>query len=312
VDLVLSNEQQQVAELARQAFAEAPVGARDLRGVRNLLARTELDDVLASAEPQSRLLQVLIVEQAGAAVVDCNVSALFAGARVGWRSETAAPPVVAVLAGPATWARFPSDLDAAAVRTGGGVHVHRVRDVESQQQTWGDPFGQLVLGEQIVDERDDGTDLVAWYRCLSAAEAVGAAGAALDLTWRYVGQREQFGARLIDRQVVRHQLGELEMELNAARLLVYEGAWLAGQPYAGALAAAGVTALASALVPTLHRLTGAIGFTLEYPLARLTGRVRGVSRELGSSRRLFREVARERRALGAQEVPADAIGHPSQ
>ena len=87
------------------------------------------------------------------------------------------------------------------------------------------------------------------------------------------------------------------MELNAARLIVYEAAWLAPNAYQAALAAAAVSALSCRLVPTLHRLTGAIGLTVEYPLARYTGRLRSVARELGSPPQLFREAARFRRSL---------------
>jgi hypothetical protein len=299
MDLVLTPAQRAVGDLARKIFTE-PRARSGISVVRGLLARSGLDALLGSAGSANQLLQALIAEAAGGAVLECSFSGLAVGAslRPGW--------VVAVMAGPARWARFPADIDHVAVRQGETVTLHRVGAVQATQVRWGDPFGEIVLGE-VTD--GGGDDVLAWSRFMSAAEAVGAAAEALELTWRYMAHRQQFGARLVDRQVVRHRLGEIEIELNAARLLVYEAAWLAPHPYPAALAAAAVSALSRGLVPTLHRLTGAIGLTAEYPLARYTGRVRSVARELGSPEQLCREIAQLRRRL-IRPSGAETSSHP--
>jgi hypothetical protein len=287
MDLLLTPEQRAVSDLAQRIFAES-AGLREISEVRELLASSGLDALFGGTEPPNRLLQTLIAEQAGGAVLDCNLGGLVVGASLQPGS------VAAVLPGPGRWARFPADLDLVAVGTADAVTLHRIRAIETIQHRWGDPFGEIALGEAI-ETVDAG--FLSWYRCVIAAEGVGAASKALELTWRYVTDRQQFGARLVDRQIVRHRLGELEMELNAARLIVYEAAWLAPNAYQAAMAAAAVSALSCRLVPALHRLTGAIGLTVEYPLARYTGRLRSVARELGSPSQLFREAARFRRSL---------------
>jgi len=97
---------------------------------------------------------------------------------------------------------------------------------------------------------------------LLAAEAVGAAAAALERTVGYVGTREQFGRAIGSFQAVKHRLADLYVQVQAARSAAYYAAW---DP-----ASAGGLALAQAL-ETLRitaaetvQLHGGIGFTWEH------------------------------------------------
>jgi acyl-CoA dehydrogenase len=62
-------------------------------------------------------------------------------------------------------------------------------------------------------------------RIVLAAQAVGEASRAIELTLEWVKSRSAFGGPLWDKQVVRHRLAERLCEVEAARALVYNTAW---------------------------------------------------------------------------------------
>lgn len=57
-----------------------------------------------------------------------------------------------------------------------------------------------------------------------AAQCLGAARAAFDLSCQYVKERKSFGDTLIKHQAIQFQLAEMKTELEAARLLTYQAA----------------------------------------------------------------------------------------
>ncbi len=59
-----------------------------------------------------------------------------------------------------------------------------------------------------------------------AAEAVGGSQAALDAAVKYAKEREQFGKPIASFQSIQHMLADMATELEAARLLVYQAAYL--------------------------------------------------------------------------------------
>ncbi|MEF3119121.1 acyl-CoA dehydrogenase family protein [Streptomyces chrestomyceticus] len=103
-----------------------------------------------------------------------------------------------------------------------------------------------------------------------AAEAVGAAGAALERTVEYVKVREQFGRPIGSFQAVQHRLADLYVQVQAARSAACYAAWAVGGGAEGAEPGAPGLALAHAL-ETLRavageavQLHGGIGFTWEH------------------------------------------------
>ncbi|WP_069865060.1 acyl-CoA dehydrogenase family protein [Streptomyces malaysiensis] len=106
-----------------------------------------------------------------------------------------------------------------------------------------------------------------------AAEAVGAADAALARTVDYVRAREQFGRPIGSFQAVKHRLADVYVAVQAARSAAYYAAWAAAQG-GGAenteAAVAGGLALAQALeaqrtaAAEAVQLHGGIGFTWEH------------------------------------------------
>ncbi|MFG2870671.1 acyl-CoA dehydrogenase family protein [Streptomyces sp. NPDC048338] len=94
-----------------------------------------------------------------------------------------------------------------------------------------------------------------------AAEAVGAAQAALDRTVEYVGTREQFGRPVGSFQAVKHRLADLYVQLESARSLAY---CAAREPGTGALALAAALEALRAVSGETIQLHGGIGFTWEH------------------------------------------------
>lgn len=62
-------------------------------------------------------------------------------------------------------------------------------------------------------------------RLVLAAQAIGEATKAIELTLQWVTQRKAFGATLWDKQVIRHRLAMLSARVEAARQLLYNTAW---------------------------------------------------------------------------------------
>ncbi len=140
-------------------------------------------------------------------------------------------------------------LRAKAVASAEGLEVHRVLE-------WGE------AGEGTA------TGIDTWTAA-SVGYLAGLGQAALDLTIGYVRGRRAFGTTL----------GALApvQQLQAGAATAVRGVWLlaAESPDADALAHAG-PAVAEACA-ACHQATGAIGFTLEYPLHRYTQRARALA-----------------------------------
>ncbi len=79
-------------------------------------------------------------------------------------------------------------------------------------------LGEVGKGWQYIGEHLD------FERLSIAASQVGNARTALDDTKRYLSEREAFGKKLAEFQVLKHRMADDETELAAARLLVYHAA----------------------------------------------------------------------------------------
>jgi acyl-CoA dehydrogenase len=62
-------------------------------------------------------------------------------------------------------------------------------------------------------------------RIVLAAQALGEATKAIELTLDWVSQRRAFGATLWDKQAIRHRLAQLTAQVAAAKALLYNTAW---------------------------------------------------------------------------------------
>ena len=106
-----------------------------------------------------------------------------------------------------------------------------------------------------------------------ASQALGLAQGALDETVSYVKERKQFGKTISSFQNTQFQLADLEVKVEASRLLVYKAAWKKSNnlPYSVEAARAKLFAAETAMELTTKavQLHGGYGYTREYPVERM-------------------------------------------
>jgi short/branched chain acyl-CoA dehydrogenase len=133
---------------------------------------------------------------------------------------------------------------------------------------------QHLLGErgrgfaQFLATLDDG-------RIAIAALAVGCAQACLDYSLDYAKTRMAFGGPIGRKQGLAFQIADLQVAVEAARLLTYKAAWLRDEgrrsaevKQAAAIAKLYATEAAVSATRTATQVFGGAGFMEEYPVAR--------------------------------------------
>ncbi|MCI0183338.1 MAG: acyl-CoA dehydrogenase [Acidibacillus sp.] len=105
-----------------------------------------------------------------------------------------------------------------------------------------------------------------------AAQALGIAGGALDASLSYAKGRTQFNRPITDFQAIQFKLADMATQIEAARLLTYQAAWLEDHKlsYGKASAMAKVFASDAAMNVTTEavQIHGGYGFTRDYPVER--------------------------------------------
>lgn len=111
-----------------------------------------------------------------------------------------------------------------------------------------------------------------YERCCLSAVNVGAAQSCLDKALAYTGQREQFGQKINSFQLSRAKLADMDMEIEAARLLLYRSASLVdrGIPNNKESAMANLYSSETYVRAALNgmRLMGGWGYLMEYDMQR--------------------------------------------
>lgn len=106
-----------------------------------------------------------------------------------------------------------------------------------------------------------------------AAQAVGIAQGAFDQALQYSKERRQFGKEIIKHQAISFKLSDMATQIEAARLLTYQAAWLEDQglPYGKASAMAKLFAGDAAMMVTTEavQIFGGYGYTRDYPVERM-------------------------------------------
>lgn len=128
-------------------------------------------------------------------------------------------------------------------------------------------LGELNKGFKVAMSTLDGG------RIGIAAQALGIAQGALDVTVEYVKQREQFGRRISQFQNTQFELADMKTKVEAARLLVYRAAQAKEnhESYSD-LAAMGklyASEVASDVTRRCVQLYGGYGYTRDYPVERM-------------------------------------------
>ena len=116
-------------------------------------------------------------------------------------------------------------------------------------------------------------EVFAIERAGNSAIAVGVAQAALECAVSYTKERPAFGKKVADFQGAQWMLADMAVEIEAARLLVYQGADLAdrGLPHLEKVAMGKVFSNEMCMRVTTNavQLLGAAGYTKDFPAERL-------------------------------------------
>jgi butyryl-CoA dehydrogenase len=109
-------------------------------------------------------------------------------------------------------------------------------------------------------------------RCGNATMALGQASGALEDVVDYVQERKQFGKPIVDFQAVQLKLAEMQMQVDAARLLIYRAVSNAetGLPdrLHSSLAKCFANEIARTVTGNAVQLMGGYGYSKEYPAER--------------------------------------------
>jgi len=110
-------------------------------------------------------------------------------------------------------------------------------------------------------------------RIAIGAQMTGLAQGALDHAIRYSKERKQFGKPIAEFQAVQFQLAGMAIEVEAARLMVYNAARLkeAGRPFTkeAAMAKYFASQVAERTASLAIEIFGGVGFTKDYPVEKL-------------------------------------------
>lgn len=160
------------------------------------------------------------------------------------------------------------------------------------------PIGALAFEECIVPQANllgqEGEGLKIAFSTLEmlrstvGAAAVGLARRALDEALRYSRKRRQFGKELAEFQGIQFKLADMATELEAARLLVYQAAWLhdhgrEGLKQKSSMAKLFATEAAQRVVDQALQIHGGIGVVEGTPVERLYRDVRSLRIYEGTS-----------------------------
>ncbi|MFC9509345.1 acyl-CoA dehydrogenase family protein [Streptomyces sp. NPDC057002] len=178
------------------------------------------------------------------------------------------------------------------------------------------PIGALdfdavpVTAEDVLGEVDRGFRVAMGtlnlFRPSVGAFAVGMARAALDATLAHTAGRDAFGGKLKDLQAVSHQVAEMALRTEAARLMVYAAASAYDEdapdvPQRAAMAKLLATETAQYVVDTAVQLHGARALQRGHLLEHLYREVRAP--------RVYEGASEVQRGIIAKELYAESYAH---
>ncbi|MFC4944316.1 acyl-CoA dehydrogenase [Pseudonocardia sp. GCM10023141] len=164
----------------------------------------------------------------------------------------------------------------------------------------------------VPQDGDLNAVVLAHARLLLAAQALGSAAKALDMTVAYAKQRSAFGQPIGRFQAVKHTLAEMLVQVENARSAVYDGAWAVDEGRADSVLA---VHMAKALgtensVHVIHsaiQLHGGIGFTWEHDLHLLLRRAKTAELVLGQPDEHFDAIGTALVSQGAERSRATSV-----
>ncbi len=156
------------------------------------------------------------------------------------------------------------------------------RAIETKLGLHCSPTGEIVFDgaripkDAVLGEVGDGFKICMWMlnntRLSCAAGALGAGGGCVELAIKYANERTQFGQPISKFQMIQAQIAEMVAEHEAAKLLVYQAAYLKdqGKPNQFQTSIAKYYAAEAAVKAANEamKIYGSYGFSSEYPIER--------------------------------------------
>ncbi|GFG83985.1 acyl-CoA dehydrogenase family protein [Mycolicibacter algericus] len=156
-----------------------------------------------------------------------------------------------------------------------------------------------IPDDQLIGEEGQGfalaSDFLVHGRIIYPAGPIGIAQSALEEACQWARDRDVFGGKLADKQGIQWMLVDSEVELRAARLLMYQAAWNIDLRYADVRTDASIAKLygteaAYRVLDRCIQIHGALGLSKELPLERW-----------------FRDLRVKRLGEGSSEVQREII-----
>jgi alkylation response protein AidB-like acyl-CoA dehydrogenase len=158
--------------------------------------------------------------------------------------------------------------------TADGVTLTQKMSISSDTQYRVDFDGVRVTAADRIGEA--GTGWATWTKVmeeaaiLAAAQAIGGAEHALEITVQYSKDREQFDKPLGAFQALAHDMADAKTAVDGGKVLVYEAAWAhaSGRPLARLAPMAKLFACNTYrdVTAMAQQIFGGVGFTLEYEI----------------------------------------------
>ena len=184
--------------------------------------------------------------------------------------------------------------DVVVVLRDGKAGIHETFTVEPLGGLEGDGLASLVLEGKAVDRCKDPELVAEAHRratALVSAEMAGAINRIAAMTASYVTERRQFGRSISAFQSVAHGAARLATLAQAATWAA-RLACMSTDPSDTAAAKGWISAASAEVAALGHQLHGAIGFTEEYGLQRLSKRLRTLRFAYGDDRFHHRALGR--------------------
>jgi acyl-CoA dehydrogenase len=190
-----------------------------------------------------------------------------------------------------------------------------VRTIDTLDSAW--PGGHceirlencIVPAEAVLGEVGKGFEYaqvrLAPARLTHCMRWLGIARRALEYALDYTAQRDSFGARLAEQQGIQWMVADSEIEMQAARLLIWHAAWLLdqGQParHESSVAKVFVAETVNRVVDRALQMCGALGISEDIPLAAFYREIRAFRiydgpsevHRLSIARRVYRRQERK-------------------
>jgi len=156
----------------------------------------------------------------------------------------------------------------AAIESKVGLHCAPTGEISFSQAR--------IPKDSVLGEVGQGFQICMWQlnhtRISCAAGALGIGAGAIEAAIGYANERTQFGKKIGSYQMIQSQIAEMVAEHEAAKLLVYQAAWLKDQglpnQYQTSIAKLFASEAAVKAATETMKIFGSYGFSTEYPAER--------------------------------------------